>query len=188
MNKLLAIVKREYTQRVRARMFIVTTVLLPVAMAMFGIAPALVLSIESGTPMRVVVLDGTGKLFGRLRGYLQAEPEPATQDDGNPTARNNPIEKARQQSFVVEQASTVGSSVTQVQVDLERRLAAKEIDAYLILPPDVLQSGRAQFFRRNTSDLISTRKIQEALDSAIREQRLMDAHVDQQTMMNLARQ
>jgi hypothetical protein len=35
-------------------------------------------------------------------------PEPATQDDGNPTARNNPIEKARQQSFVVEQASTVG--------------------------------------------------------------------------------
>ena len=59
MNKLLAIVKREYIQRVRARMFNVTTVLLPVAMAMFGIAPALVLSIESGTPMRVVVLDGT---------------------------------------------------------------------------------------------------------------------------------
>src|SRR6185369_12803727 len=138
-------------------------------------------------PMRVVVLDGTGKIFGRLRGYLQAEPEPATQDEGNPTARNNPIEKARQESFVLEQASTVGSSATQVQADLERRLGAKEIDAYLLLPPDVLQSGRAQFFRRNTSDLISTRRIQEALDSAIREQRLIDAHVDQQTMTNLAR-
>jgi ABC-2 type transport system permease protein len=187
MNKLLAVVKREYTQRVRARMFIVTTVLLPFAMAMFGIAPALVLSIESGTPLRVVVLDGTGKLFGRLRGYLQADHETGTQDEGNPTARNNPIEKARQQGFVLEQASTSGTSVTQVQADLEHRLGAKEIDAYLLLPPDVLESGRAQFFRRNTSDLISTRRIQEALDSAIREQRLIDAHVDQQTMTNLER-
>src|SRR4030095_13864202 len=137
MNKLLAVVKREYTQRVRARMFIVTTVLLPFAMALFGIAPALVLSIESGTPMRVAVLDETGKLFGRLQGSLQANPEVVTKDEGNPTARNDPVEKARQQqNFVLEQASTVGSSAMQVQAELERRLRAKELDAYVVLPAD----------------------------------------------------
>jgi ABC-2 type transport system permease protein len=188
MNKLLAVVKREYTQRVRARMFIVTTVLLPFAMALFGIAPALVLSIESGTPMRVAVLDETGKLFGRLQGSLQANPEVVTKDEGNPTARNDPVEKARQQqNFVLEQASTVGSSAMQVQAELERRLRAKEIDAYLVLPADLFQSGKAQFFRRNTSDLLSTRRIQDAVNGSIRQQRLIDARVDTQTMNDLSR-
>jgi hypothetical protein len=52
MTKFLAVLKREYIQRVRARMFIVSTVLLPVVMSLFGIVPALVLNINAGGPMR----------------------------------------------------------------------------------------------------------------------------------------
>jgi ABC-2 type transport system permease protein len=188
MKKLLAVVKREYTQRVRSRMFIVTTVLLPFAMALFGIAPALVLSIEAGTPLRVAVFDGTGKLFDRLQEKLhnEAEKKP-TPDENNPTGRSNPIEKARQQNFTLIQLATDGRSEAEQISELERRLTAKEIDAYLIIPTDLLQSGKAQFFRRNTSDLLSTGKIQDALDNAVREQRLIDAHVDARTMSDLAR-
>ena len=80
-----------------------------------------------------------------------------------------------------------GRSESEINAELARRLSQKEIDAYLILPADLLQSGRAQLFRRNTSDLFSTRRIQSALDAAIREQRLMDAHVDSKTMSDLAR-
>ena len=40
MKKFLAIVKREYIQRVRSKMFIVSTVLLPAVMSLFGIVPA----------------------------------------------------------------------------------------------------------------------------------------------------
>jgi ABC-2 type transport system permease protein len=77
MTKLLAIVKREYTQRVRSRMFIVTTVLLPIGIAVFGVLPALVASIQLGNPMRIVVMDSTGKLFGRLKSSLEDNKEAA---------------------------------------------------------------------------------------------------------------
>lgn len=186
MRKLLAVIKREYTARVRAKMFIVTTVLLPFAMALFGLAPALVLSIEAGSPLRIVVMDGTGKIFGRLQSSLGSN-DVVVIDDANPATRNNAIEKARQRSFVLEKMSLNGLSESEVKNELEQRLRAKEIDAYLILPADLLQTGKAQFFRRNTSDLISTRRIQGALDNAIREQRLIEAHVDARTMGELSR-
>jgi len=49
MSKFLAVVKREYIQRVRAKMFIVTTVLLPVVMSLFGIVPVVILNIDAGS-------------------------------------------------------------------------------------------------------------------------------------------
>ena len=65
MKKFLAVVKREYIQRVRAKMFIVSTILLPVVMSLFGIVPAVILNIEAA-PMRVAVVDQTGKMYDRL--------------------------------------------------------------------------------------------------------------------------
>jgi len=62
MRKLFAVVKREYIQRVRSRMFILVTVLGPVVISFFGIAPALIFSIKAGGPVRIAVVDQTGKL------------------------------------------------------------------------------------------------------------------------------
>ena len=186
MTKLLAIIKREYTQRVRARMFIVTTIGLPFAMALFGLAPALVMSIESGTPLRIAVVDETGKLFGRLQSAVHVEDkQPKEELAAEP--KKDPIEKARQQSFILEEVTVAGRSPAEVSVELERQLETKKIDAYLILPADVMQNGKASFCRRNTSDLFSTKRLQEAVDDVVREQRLVDAHVDAATMTSLAR-
>ena len=176
MTKFLAIVKREYVARVRARMFVVTTVLLPVAIALFGVAPALVMSIQSGTPLRVAVVDQTGKLFGRLQGSLQKQEGPL-----DVAGKRDPL----QPDFVLEELKPVGSS-QEFTTEVKRRLQEKEIDAYLVLPVDVMQGGTVQFYRRNTSDLISTRRIQTALENVIRDQRLIDAHVDNKTLAELA--
>src|SRR5678815_344204 len=73
MKKFVAVVKREYFQRVRSRMFIVTTILLPLMMALFGIVPAVVLSINAGDASRIAVVDQTGKLFDRLQSVLVEE-------------------------------------------------------------------------------------------------------------------
>ncbi len=63
MKKFLAVVKREYVQRVRAKMFIVSTILLPCVMSLFGIVPAIILNIKTGAPLRVAVVDQTGKMY-----------------------------------------------------------------------------------------------------------------------------
>ena len=67
MRKFLAVVKREFVQRVRAKMFIVSTVLLPLVMSLFGIVPAIILNIDAGGPLRVAVVDQTGKMYAPLQ-------------------------------------------------------------------------------------------------------------------------
>ncbi len=51
-------------------MFIVSTILLPLVMSLFGIVPAIILSIDAGSPMRVAVVDQTGKMYEQLKQAL----------------------------------------------------------------------------------------------------------------------
>ena len=66
MKKFLTVVRREYIQRVRAKMFIVSTILLPAVMSLFIAVPAIIVSIET-PPMRVAVVDQTGRMYSQLR-------------------------------------------------------------------------------------------------------------------------
>src|SRR5215211_5334105 len=81
MKKFLAIVKREYMQRVRAKMFIVSTILLPAVMSLFGLVPALILSIEAGGPLRVAVVDQTGKMYRPLEAAVLGEEQSEEADE-----------------------------------------------------------------------------------------------------------
>src|SRR5262249_46282798 len=103
MRKFLAVLKREYLQRVRAKMFIVSTILLPVVMSLFGIVPAVILNIDTGGPMRVAVIDQTGKMYGRLLESLESDE--ASRDEKD-EAQSGP-EMARRQ-FHLEQVPSVG--------------------------------------------------------------------------------
>ena len=177
MRKLVAVIKREYTQRVRAKMFIITTILLPVSMILFGVVPVLVLNIESGNPFRLVLVDGTGKMFDRFRTALLTRemPEP----DPDPTKRGRAVE-SESRSFTLEELGA-GSGGSKAD-ELERRLQQNQIDGYLILPSDLMKGGKAQFFRRNTGDFFINRRVHEALDKTVRDQRLIDANVDAKTL------
>jgi len=173
MRKFLAVVKREYIQRVRAKMFIVSTILLPLVMSLFGIVPALILSINAGGPMRVAVVDQTGKLYDRLEEALASDERPMEEKE-----RNRPGLDIAERTVQLEQVAAIGPDARAVRAQLEARVRAKELDGYLILPPDVLQTGKAEFFNNNSGDFLSDRPLESALNRAIREQRLIEAKVD----------
>ena len=65
MNKMLAVLKREYLAAVRKKMFIIMTFLLPVLMSAAILLPSLMMARGLGEK-KVAVLDGTGKLRERL--------------------------------------------------------------------------------------------------------------------------
>ena len=90
MKKFLTVVKREYIQRVRAKMFIVSTVLLPVVMSLFRLVPAIILSIET-PPMRVAVVDQTGRMYSQIRQALSMTSKRRPR-------RTNPARHARRDS------------------------------------------------------------------------------------------
>lgn len=183
MKKFLAVVKREYVQRVRAKMFIVSTVLLPMVMSLFGIVPAVIVNIET-PPLRVAVVDQTGKMYPALKQALfNEDPNSETRNDNSGQRRF--AGRSSFGSFVLEPLSTANQSTEQIRARLDQRLRAKEIDGYLILPPDFLNHGQAEFFNSNPGDVLSQRTLQSALNRAVREQRLIEANVDTRTRLGL---
>ena len=183
MRKFLAVVKREYVQRVRAKMFIVSTVLLPLVMSLFGIVPAIVLTMNTGSPQRVAVVDQTGKMYEHLSQALISDESEPNQNSSERSMTRPPGFG----NFVLEKVNFENRPAEQVSQELGRRLQAKEIDGYLVLPPDFLDHGHAEFFNRNPGDGISRRLLQSALGRAVREQRLIEAHVDTRTRQGLSR-
>src|SRR6266576_1878999 len=75
MNKMFAVIKREYLQAVRKKMFIFMTLFFPVLMAALFIVPGLMVAKGLGGK-KVAVIDGTGALRSSFAHHM----EPATPD------------------------------------------------------------------------------------------------------------
>jgi ABC-2 type transport system permease protein len=183
MTKFLAVVKREYIQRVRAKMFIVSTVLLPAVMSLFGIVPAIILSIQT-PPMRVAVVDQTEKIYPELKRSLESDT--SGQDSQSDTAnQSGGFPRRGLGTFKLEEVNTRNQSLEQIRANLDQRLRARDLDGYLILPPDFLSHGKGEYFNRNAGDVVSSRVLQSVLNRATREQRLIEAKVDDKTRQEL---
>jgi ABC-2 type transport system permease protein len=177
MKKFLAIVKREYFQRVRAKMFVFTTVLLPVVMSLLGIVPILILNIDAGSPIRVAVIDETGKMYEHLSQAVRNNE--ARQEGSANVQRRRPFG-----TFILQQTDA-NKPPEQIRAELDQRLQARELDGYLHLPADFLSSGQAEFFNRNPSDVLSLGMLESSLNRAARERRLIEASVDTKTREQL---
>lgn len=192
MRKFLAVVKREYVQRVRAKMFIVSTVLLPVVMSLFGLVPAIILNIDAGDPLRVAVIDQTGKMYAPLQAalFLEESEEAEPQASPQPQAASSPrrgVSRMGSRSFQLTEVKIDGRSTEDVAGELAQQLRTKKLDGYLILPADFLTTGRAEFFNNNPGDMLSRGILSSSLTRALREQRLVEANVGPETRRDLFR-
>ena len=197
MRKFLAVVKREYLQRVRTKMFIVATILGPLVMSLFAVVPALIFSIEAGGAVRIAVVDQTGRMYGRV--YKSIMNEDGDRDEKNSHGAaaaalnansSERIERAgalQEESFVLEEIPLAGRSIEQVKAELSERVRKQEIDGYMILPANLLQNERAEFFGRNTGDVFTKGRLEEGVSEAVRAERLASANIDVSTVRELSR-
>lgn len=195
MRKFLAVVKREYVQRVRSRMFILVTVLGPLVMSLFGVAPALIFSIRAGGPVRIAVVDQTGKLYQSFYESVMenAEMSESAEDELKPGALNQNasgrlkrIGDQEESNFELTEVTANGRSLDEIKKELDARVLAKELDGYLILPANLLEDGKPEYFGRNTGDVFTRKALQEALSRTVRQQRLADAHIDARIVQELS--
>jgi ABC-2 type transport system permease protein len=192
MRKFFAVVKREYIQRVRTKFFVVATVLGPVLMAAFTIVPALMFGIKAGGPTRLAVLDQTGKMYERVAKEIVSGKEPRTSHPGAPEQTqigpNDPKEQVNQTgklikpTFVVEEARLNNRSLDEVKKELEARIQSRELEGYVILPPNLLTDGKPEFRARNAADVFTKGNLESAISQAVRGQRLLEAGIDEKAV------
>jgi len=153
MRKFLAIVKREYVQRVRSRMFVLITVLGPVVISFFGIAPALIFSIQAGGPLKIAVVDQTGKLYRHFYDSVTENARPKYPETGNANLLNKDqsqrfqeLGEQRRNSFELEEISPDGRPLNEIKQELDARVLAKDLDGYLIFPANLLEDRRRPYY------------------------------------------
>jgi ABC-2 type transport system permease protein len=204
MRKLLVIIKREYLARVRTKAFLITTILLPLFVVASAVVPGLLFSLKSGGATRLAVVDETGKLFAPVRealltsGDVDEEGEssvPRTQlpargmPDANNEEQMRQMGKAMGQRFEIEQVQTQGRSLDEIRNGLDARVRGNQLDAYLVLPADVLApEGKAEYRARNLGDVITTSQVRHALRRAVIEERMRDANIDPLRVRELSKE
>jgi ABC-type Na+ efflux pump permease subunit len=154
MKKLLAVIKREYIQRVRTKFFVIATILGPIMMAAFTVVPGMMMVMRTGGPTRIAVVDQTGKTYIQLARELEgrsdrpnqsATPGPVSQPAVGPGASQEQMKQAgrmMRNNMALQQVSIDNRSLAEVKQQLASKIQNREIDGYVILPPDLIKGGR----------------------------------------------
>ena len=195
MKKLFAVIKREYVQRVRTKFFVIATILGPLMMAAFMVVPALMFGIRAGGPTRLAIVDQTGKMYSRVALEINSaqalRDEEASQDEPPPALNSDPKQRAEQAGralpsyYAVEQVAVDNRPIEEIRKQLDARVQQKQLDGYVILPPDLLQSGQPEFYVRNTADLFTKGHVAGAISRAVSSQRMADNNIDEQLVRRM---
>src|SRR6185312_2928837 len=198
MTKFLAIVKREYVQRVRTKLFVIMTILGPVLLMVFTVVPTMLMSVKT-EDTRLAVIDQTegAKLFPAVQGTLMKTERPRDKNakveivDAVNDNTQQRMEKAGQNfngGFVVTYVEGRNRPLEDLKRELNGRIGKGELEGYLIIPPDIMLNSNVKhiYYCRNLSDLPSQSQIERALNDAVRKQRLTAAGVSEEALERLS--
>lgn len=193
MRKFFAVVKREYVQRVRSKMFLVVTIGAPLMFALFTVVPLLIGGIRSGGPVRIAVLDETGRMYESVESALTRSDKDEDEDAARASApadamNQNSAERMKQatrqseQDYAVERVEQAGRTREELMRGLDARVKSNELDAYILLPTDVLSGGDAVYYSRNVADQVTRGQVRNALSRAVRVARLEERGISPEVM------
>ena len=184
--------KHEYRKVVIRWTFLIGTVLFPIIALCFAFVPALIFSIGSNAT-KLVIVDRSGVIAPRVKESLSDENigEKLTHSDENIADRMTQTQNERVMQSSKKSAGTFifvdypieGKTDDQIRSELTAMTAAKEIDAFIIVPSD--PNGEYQFLSRKAGDFVASGLIDDAVNNAVRAQRLVNANISEGTLRRI---
>ncbi len=189
MNKMFAVIKREYLQAVRKKMFIFMTLFFPVLMAALFIVPSLLVARGLGGK-KVAVIDGTGGLRSSFSHHM----EPETPDPEKALSGRKRGEVPQSLDIDYTDAHTQSNLDSAARPFLDRLYLDKDsgngLDAVLVIPANAFAGSDAKmtYYSRSSADLISMERLGSISNRAIQRQRLSARGIDPGVVDTLTRE
>jgi ABC-2 type transport system permease protein len=176
------VIKREYLSRVKTKGFWLGTLLLPIFMAAMAFLPSLFLLKTAGA-LRLAIVDESGKIGTPFAERIRSAPaDPAeTKADLAKTpalAEEAPRRARALASKVTVTLETPAADAKAQNAELDRRVLAEEIDAWMRIPADVLTSNRAEYHGESVSNFVTQELLENRLSAVTRQVRLSEAGLD----------
>lgn len=196
MRKFLSVVRHEYKKIVYKWTFLIGTLLFPIIGLGFAVVPAIIFSMK-GEATRIVVIDRSNKIAPRLKENvsserIQAKAREAAKNeigDLNATQEERMRRGADQlaSGFIFVEYDSAGKSQDQIRLELNAKAAADDIDAYLVIPADIdAKNAVFEFRSRKAGDFVANDTLKDALNQAVRSQRLADANINEALLKDLS--
>jgi len=162
MHKLWAVIRREFTARVRTKSFVIATVLGPLLMAGLMLAPAM-LSMKQASGRHIVIVDLGDRGLGRTaRTTLRSKfPEHYT------------LEVMALPSGAPDRLESVIS-----KIDVPSEATGASIDGVVVLDPDMLAEDRIAYYGSNVSSMRDMSDLRRGLREALVAERLAELGVN----------
>lgn len=197
MQKFFAVLKREYKKVVFTWTFVITTLLLPLISVSFVIVPMLIFSIE-GDQTRIAIADSTGNIAPRLKENLspkkiaeKAKRAAADSIRGFNVSQEEKLRRSADQlgsNFVFVDYNADAKSTEQIKLELNAKIAKKELEAYLIIPSDYSSKDtEIEYFSRKAGDFVINATLEDAVNESVRSQRLADANISEEKLKEISR-
>ncbi len=177
---ILVIAKREFIERVRTKAFVIGTILGPIFMAGIMIVPAFMAS-RLAKSVSITVIDAEGSLRALVEESLKGGPEAeegATDRIGR--TRNQGTTK-----FVIQPPQ--GSDLAAQREAAKQAVLNGSLDAYVVLPPDVLTESKAEYYAKSVTDFEGIRAVDRAIEKAVFGKRISAAGIDPARVAALTR-
>ena len=169
MSKTFAVFKREFTEQVRTKTFIIGTLFGPVAILALMFLPYLFLKAGGGGERNVVIVDATGTGLGEEVSGILAVPILANSNADMPVGPGVYHTTVR---------SIDAAAWETMRPTLDADLEAETIDGYMYLPPDVEGDGEALYIGK-TIGMVTQAEVRRAVQTPIQRRRLAQAGIDQ---------
>ncbi len=163
MNKLIAVIRREYLARVRSKWFIVTTILAPVLLVGAMALPVMLALRGAERVVEISVVDASGEVTRELlrteafrEGRVRYRPPPS---GGREAAREA----------------------------LREQILEQQLDGYLFIPANVLEGGRIELWGRDIGPSLARSTLEPAVSTAVRRIQARNLGLDPEAAQKLAR-
>ncbi len=167
--KMFKIIKREYLERVRRKSFLIGTILGPILMAAMIFAPALIMRFSPAKQASIAVIDQTGKLYNGLEEALTD-----TLDSGEPM-------------FRLREVKVPPGGLDEAKKTLNIEIESGALDAYIILPEDIVESNKASFYGKKLGDLRTIERIKNEINNSVISDRLAKEGLDAKIVRDMVK-
>lgn len=159
--KYLDVAKWEFLEKVKSKAFIISLVLMPIIMVIFGVLPGLLASKPDDKPIVVGVIDETDSITGPLAAKLEEKYR-------LPDDRPNYILRNLKEDLDFEQ----------MKARANKLIAANEIEGYFYIPSSVYDSGKVEFRAENVGNIRIAERFSRTIEEVIVEKRLVSQGLD----------
>ncbi|HEX6086646.1 MAG TPA: ABC transporter permease [Thermoanaerobaculia bacterium] len=192
MNKLYAVMKREYVQAVRKKSFIIMTLLLPFLMGALIFLPGLLMAKGLGTK-RIAVLDGTGRLaetYAKPSEEPKEEKSAGVKDEARKalSGRRRPPTLPSQLQVEYVNLAQSASLDESARPYLKRMSFDKDspqkLDGIFIIPKTAVSDSDAQmtYYSRSSTDVMTQERLARLANRSLQRMRLTANGISPETI------